>query len=219
MLDARLSRAVFLDINGVLNPFGSANGRILDAASVARVHRLAPIARIVLASSWPVAAAEDALGMSLEALDPDRRTEHGRPRAIWRWLQAHPEVTTWVSIDDDRIVDLLRRLPDDNPERGLLAWPERFIQTDWTWIDGFGPNGGTGLTQRVYERARSILTRPTEIERVRLAIARREVTLDRMSVAARGACCSTCFHGAKYEALVARQERAEAWLRKLEAKR
>ena len=213
-----MSAAVFLDIDGVLAPFGRRNPRVLDAACVERVHRLATVARVVLASSWPLRAAEEYIGLPLETLDADRRTFHGRPLAIWRWLQQHPEVTAWVSIDDDRIVETLQRRPDDALERALLAWPERFLRTDWEWIDGFGPQGGAGLTQRVYERARSILCRPAEIERVKAAIRRREADLAELEAEARGACCPSCLYGSRYTWLADKQERAEEWLRILKGR-
>lgn len=57
--------------------------------------------------------------------------------------------------------------------------------------------------------------RTAEIKLIRVAVARREVEIGRMRREAEGGCCPTCMFGSKYTSLCDRQERAEAWLRKL----
>ncbi len=58
-----------------------------------------------------------------------------------------------------------------------------------------------------------------EIDRRKAAMVRREVRLTALERSARGACCPSCFHGARYTALCDAQERAGAWLVRLLLKR
>lgn len=54
--------------------------------------------------------------------------------------------------------------------------------------------------------------RAVEIDRVKHAMATREGSLSDLREEARGACCPSCFHGAKYRDLAAKQERTRWWL-------
>lgn len=100
-----------IDIDGVLAPYGRPDPTVLDAECVARLAELGRHARLVLASSWPMEAVEEHLGALFddELNYEERRTYAGRPRAMERYLAEHPEVTAWVSIDDDRIVEAAER--------------------------------------------------------------------------------------------------------------
>lgn len=158
-MNKRATRVVFLDINGVLSPFGIGYPA-LDAECLGYARRLAERALIVLTSSWPVDAARD-YGIPVDdALRDDERRapERDRLRGIARYLAEHPEVEHWVSIDDDYQLRELRAMA----RRGevlptLMVDESRFIRTDWTFIDAFEDFDcqpeGAGLTRAVYRRA------------------------------------------------------------------
>jgi hypothetical protein len=69
----------------------------------------------------------------------DAAAETARLRGIARWLGDHPEVTEWVSLDDDHQVAWLRTVADDarrsDDDRTwahrLLLEQRRFLFCDW----------------------------------------------------------------------------------------
>jgi len=111
-------KAIFLDIDGVLNSDATPNPRkfpyIVDQRLLARFKQLvdATGAMVVLSSTWRV----DPVGLLAAKLFevpfhdvcPDTP---GAPRCeeILAWLRAHPEVTRYVVLDDDD--DCLDELP------------------------------------------------------------------------------------------------------------
>lgn len=132
-----MKQIVFLDIDGALGKFGREVPHLLDADCTRRVRRL--LGRetgAVLSSSWPGEIATAILrehGIErYDVLGYDRRTYSGRPREILAWLEDHPEVTSWVALDDDRMT-----LPE----------PWRLVLTD----------GDVGITDRDADAAAVIL--------------------------------------------------------------
>lgn len=155
---SRNTRVVFLDIDGPLAPFCRINSHVLDAACVQRVHQLAKFSTIVLASSHSETTARDWFELPLDAvLDEERKFYDGRPKAIYRYLKSHPEVTSWVSIDDDYIVRTVNRFPADNPVRELLACPERFLRANWIFDESENTVRGSGLTGAMLLEALKLL--------------------------------------------------------------
>lgn len=200
-MSRRTNRVVFLDVDGVLAPCGRPMPA-LDAETVDRCRSLAKHACLVLSSSW---MPEDARAYGVpvdDALDDDERRapEADRLRGIARYLDEHPFVTQWVSIDDDRQVAVLRRMPETDRARRLLSTPERFLQTDWSFLWPFERVDGAGLTADVYDQAVTLL-RP-ELARAitehAAAVRKWDATLAELAAKARGACCPTCFHGKVY---------------------
>jgi len=156
----RCHRAVFADIDGVLAPWGRPTS-VLDGECVARLQRLQQHALIVLTSSWPVEAAIEHGVPVDEALPYEARacSERDRLLGISRWLAEHPEIDTWVSIDDDSQREILERCP----EIGLD--PARVLRTTWRMVSPMAPEQGAegdGLTERVYETALRLLLWPCE---------------------------------------------------------
>lgn len=137
-MSRRVNRAMFLDIDGVLAPFGRPCPA-LDAEALDRLRALSRHALIVLTSSWPAEVAR----------------EYGVP--FDDALYEHPHVSRWVSLDDDLQAKALEGLPVDDPVRHLLATPERFLLTDWAHLWPFEETRGSGLTAQVYDRAVAIL--------------------------------------------------------------
>lgn len=137
-------RVIFLDVDGVLVacPGGeyappTFTPRCVDAFRL--VLAAAPNAKVVFASTWRLPLHVDRLHQQWlahgfpEALaidgTPDLRGDMGTPRRLLRgmeiqaWLDAHPDVRSWVVIDDDRmaIEPVLGdgRCVFTNPARGL----------------------------------------------------------------------------------------------------
>jgi len=110
----RPRRALFLDIDGVLNfnlydLNAPKDPRILDRACVARVRAIVESSgcEVVLSSSWPEDVAREILssyGIDIDdALNEDRKTYAGRPVAIKDWIGANPDVVSWAILDDDKM--------------------------------------------------------------------------------------------------------------------
>ena len=143
---------VFLDIDGVLRPFGSDVG--LDAGCLEGVRSLSGVADIVLSSSWPVYKAREAgIPISGALEDHERRgSEFRRLEGISRWLSDHPGVPNWVSVDDDPEASVAQRL-------GLslfLGDPRRLVRCDWVDV-GEGVRG-SGLTMEKVARILSFFS-------------------------------------------------------------
>ena len=118
-------KVIFLDIDGVLN-YVCANARepggcigIADEplAVLAKIVRQTN-AEIVLVSSWKTRWSKDGecgrLGrylnerlasMGLSILDKTNDNHDNRGYGISRWLDSHPEVKTWLVLDDDFFPD------------------------------------------------------------------------------------------------------------------
>jgi hypothetical protein len=126
-----VSPIVLLDFDGVLNSaswraatvamFPGARSwspalgvAMLDPVRVARVQRIcdAASARVVIVSGWRRWAPVDVLAECLraagltapviDAVGGLKMSGDLRQSATHEWLRAHPEVTSWVVIDDDR---------------------------------------------------------------------------------------------------------------------
>jgi hypothetical protein len=124
-------KALFLDIDGVLNCEATPNPRklpyIVDEQLLARFRRLvdATQATVVLSSTWRV----DPVGrlaarfyeVPFDDVCPDMP---GAPRCeeLVSWLRAHPEVTRYAVIDDSD--DCLDELPLFQPSAKTGLTPE-----------------------------------------------------------------------------------------------
>jgi hypothetical protein len=121
-------KAIFLDIDGVLNSDETPNNRkfpyIVDDRLLARFSELVHVtgATVVLSSTWRVdpvgLLAAQYYKLPFDDVCPDMP---GAPRCeeLLSWLRAHPEVTRYVVLDDDD--DCLDELPlfQPSPKRGL----------------------------------------------------------------------------------------------------
>jgi hypothetical protein len=151
-----MRRVLFLAIDGVLNrrvlrlcspevPVQSP--RQLEPDCVERLRRVARAAELVLSSAWPEESAAEALarhGLHVaSALDEERKLVEARPDAILRWLAAHPEVTSWVALDEDWM--RAAWLGPDGSALGAEPW--RLVRTD----------AERGLTDRDADAAEVVL--------------------------------------------------------------
>lgn len=121
-----MSRIIFLDIDGpmlplrayVLSPGAKPFDRRFDPCAVAMVNRLCIVthAKLVISSNWAmkgrdfVVAALARSGITHDRLHSDWTTPRGADSGSWsrgaevlRWVANHPEVTHWVSFDDEEI--------------------------------------------------------------------------------------------------------------------
>lgn len=115
---------IFLDIDGVMiaYPEGGATGPVFTPRCVAAFKRIlaaVPSAKVVFSTTWRLDRYVDRLheqwlehGFSASlAIDgtPDLRQDssilrrHQRGLEIRAWLDAHPAVTRWVVIDDEKM--------------------------------------------------------------------------------------------------------------------
>lgn len=142
-------RVVFLDFDGtVTNDAWVATKRVNDLAPelVARVDALCVEmgAAVMVASAWRCFTALDDLRAGLTragltvpvlgAVDHARGVDDGRDRFAALWLALHPEVTSWVVLDDAY------------PWSGA-AWQERVVV----------PDGAVGVTDADIAQAAKIL--------------------------------------------------------------
>ena len=152
-------KVIFLDVDGVLNGMDflthaekliEENLGYIDDRSVSRVVKIIQEtgAKVVLSSSWrsmfndkmepqyrpaeDLAARFARYGISFIGKTPSRSSYRGRE--VRAWLENHPEVTTYVILDDSAF-------PDWNEL--TTSW----IQTDWQ----------TGIDDTDVERAIAIL--------------------------------------------------------------
>jgi hypothetical protein len=141
----RLSKVIFLDIDGVLNCQRTSNPRhlpyIIDDALLARLRQLVDRthASVVLSSTWRYDPAgifsAKRYGIPFIDVIPDLPHEPRR-KEILQWLQEHPEVTRYIVIDDE----------DDDLDRLPL----------------FQPSSRTGLTEEIVAGAADYLNGKTE---------------------------------------------------------
>jgi hypothetical protein len=149
-------KILFLDIDGVLNPF-------LHYSTVANFHKMAcnhirtmlikvPDLRIVVSSNWRLHGLEAIRDiLKSNGIDPisviditppdgtlDSKHNDARDHHIIRWLAAHPDVTDYVIIDDDM------EMPD---------MKNKYVQT----------NGYVGFTQTDMDKALKILNADDKI--------------------------------------------------------
>lgn len=107
-------KVIFLDVDGVLN-----NSETKDTIDLNKVKLLSSIvkqtdAKIVLSSSWKILndpkspAYKDYIYLieclaseGLTLIDQTPGPCHNRPKEIHQWLEQHPQVSSWVSLDDD----------------------------------------------------------------------------------------------------------------------
>ena len=132
---AETTSVIFLDVDGVLHPFAS-----LDHFSRPCMAALATIvassgASIVLSSSWQATPAmislvDEALQRHGMPVCVDRTAPPGRAPSssvagrcteIRRWLAAHPEVESWVALDDLPLDALGERFVLVDGDVGLTA--------------------------------------------------------------------------------------------------
>lgn len=123
-------KAIFLDIDGVLNSDETPNDRkfpyIVDDRLLARFSELVQVtgAIVVLSSTWRVdpvgLLAAQYYKLPFDDVCPDMP---GAPRCeeLLSWLRAHPEITRYVVLDDDD--DCLDELPlfQPSPKTGLTS--------------------------------------------------------------------------------------------------
>jgi hypothetical protein len=122
----RLSKVIFLDIDGVLNCQRTSNPRhlpyIIDDALLTRLRQLVDRtdASVVLSSTWRYDPAgifsAKRYGIPFIDVIPDLPHEPRR-KEILQWLQEHPEVTRYIVIDDED--DDLDSLPLFQPSSGM----------------------------------------------------------------------------------------------------
>lgn len=201
---------VFLDIDGVLAPFGRPDPRILDPGAVAQMRRVIGMtgARVVLASSWPEGVAREVLGdlgITIDDCLPDaQRGYDGRPRAIRHYLRKH-KIARWMWIDDDSHP---RAMQDGRP---YPLDPARHVQP--YWVD-FGTRvRGEGFTADLADAAIRVLTQrlpiDREIEALKRAVSRHTIVVDDLVERwPSGACCPSCYFGAEYNNAVDKYRRA-----------
>lgn len=135
-------KVVFLDIDGVLNSshrwpllesVDDIKGHKIDPLAVAQLNKIAAGCSVVVSSTWrilftPNELREHLLRFGLDSTIPfiDSTAVGGRsPRGhkIKTWLEAHPEVTAFVVLDDSNDMDGVRH---------------RFVKTTWKFglLDG-----------------------------------------------------------------------------------
>jgi hypothetical protein len=141
----RLSKVIFLDIDGVLNCQRTSNPRhlpyIIDDALLTRLRQLVDRtdASVVLSSTWRYDPAgifsAKRYGIPFIDVIPDLPHEPRR-KEILQWLQEHPEVTRYIVIDDE----------DDDLDSLPL----------------FQPSSGTGLTEEIVAGAAEYLNGKTD---------------------------------------------------------
>lgn len=148
-------KTIFLDIDGVLAPYGRRNSDVWCHWTVMLVKRLVDEtgAKVVLVSSWPEAEARERLaehGIDLHnaIAEYDRCGGFGRYGLLAReagivdYLQKH-KPTAWVWLDDWLAVQ-----PDHPLANGL-------VRTTWTYVD---PDvTGYGFDEHCFNQAKAIL--------------------------------------------------------------
>lgn len=147
-------KIIFLDVDGVLNMWGSGGLLTLNKKRLSRLNKIieATGAHIVLSSSWrkldgyiphvgyPLKKLEKALGYYGHKIHSMTTTVYFKERQIRgdeiaEWLNRHPEVTNFVILDDDSDM--------------LITQREHFVHTD----------GKKGLTDEDVEKAIRILNK------------------------------------------------------------
>jgi hypothetical protein len=141
----RVTKIIFLDIDGVLNCQKTSNPRelpyVVDEQLLARFRKLLDQtgASVVLSSTWRYDPAgifsAKRYGIPFIDIIPDR-PQQPRREEILEWLGSHPEVTRYLVIDDE----------DDGLDRLPL----------------FQPSSRTGLTGEIVERAADYLNGKTD---------------------------------------------------------
>lgn len=168
MRKRKRNSVLFIDIDSVLAAQNRPDPLVLDSRCILHLRSVVSgsDAAVVLSSSWPwedASAVLESHGVSLYgALDDDRVTYDGRPRAIVRWIEENPEFKSWVAIDDDPILETVARFPADDPARRLLVEPWRFIRTRYYQDPLTGQTDGDGLTERLADAASVVLVENRE---------------------------------------------------------
>ena len=142
------NKIIFLNIDGVLNSYSSKEPIDLEKVRILREIVESTDSQLVLSSSWKVFHDPEFAGYSqylylTECLASenlsliDQTPDIGaRPVEIYEWLKNHPNVTSWISLDDDF-------RPKDYDLAGLDS--NRLLQTC------------SGLTQEHVQKAIEIL--------------------------------------------------------------
>lgn len=125
-------KILFLDIDGVLNssrsclafgmyPMNLQQLHAFDHVAIGLIQTLCeadPNVKIVLSSAWRLTYKHDAVGkaLGLPIIDRTVMLNTSRGAEIAEWLGRHPDIETWVIVDDD----------DDM----LDSQQSRFVKTD-----------------------------------------------------------------------------------------
>ena len=138
----RLSKVIFLDIDGVLNCQRTSNPRdlpyIVDDALLARLQQLLERtgASVVLSSTWRYDPAgifsAKRYGIPFIDVIPDL-PHQPRRKEISQWLHEHPEVIRYIVIDDED--DDLDRLPLFQPS-SRTGLTEEIVAGAADYLDG-----------------------------------------------------------------------------------
>jgi len=110
-----LTRVLFLDIDGVLNSdgyrhgtgFGVSANELIDPAAVETLNEITRrwSLKVVVSSSWRVMPEVEGIlranGVQADIIGKTPAQPGPRCREIERWLAEHPEVTSYVILDDD----------------------------------------------------------------------------------------------------------------------
>ena len=165
---------IFLDIDGVLAPFGRRNSDVLCAETCRRLKSLVDElgASIVLVSSWPLEFATQYLGDFGIAIH-DALPEHDRMGGTGRYgftareagiidyVNAHG-LTSFAWIDDWGTLvgpekPNQRHLPRRQRARERHPLANHYVETDWFWSGLRGYTDGAGLDDEACQRVRERL--------------------------------------------------------------
>lgn len=133
-----MNPVIFLDIDGVLatwrTTFASGNwphklNEIdqFDSVAIAMLHRLTRMydVKFVISSVWRTMFAHDEIGRAFNLPTiGSTDTENGiRGEQIKRWLDAHPEYTTYAILDDssDMLLEQMPFFVQCDPDNGVTA--------------------------------------------------------------------------------------------------
>jgi hypothetical protein len=130
-------KIVFVDFDGVLNPFmtfsGTGKFSKMACSHISDMLIKVPDLRIVVSSSWRAKGLESVREtLKDNGIDPTKviditegpKERHGQPKArehhIEHWLSAHPEIENFVIIDDEaELKELDHKYVKPNPYVGF----------------------------------------------------------------------------------------------------
>ena len=141
-----MSKAIFLDIDGVLNDISPSTPVFDDTPAPRHIQPLVEIvnatgAKLILSSSWRKSRrlrirVDEALArFNLTIADITPELSGGRGREISAYLEQHPEITSFLILDDDDwgwAPHLIKHWVQTSPLSGLLP---RHIKPAITILD------------------------------------------------------------------------------------